>query len=234
MDKRQQQRRALLVQLLTSGFFMTAATSVPSLAWSMSRMPGLPPGRSIYQLSGQVTIDGQPATLDTPITTRSHIVTGNDGKLIFVVGKDAFILRDNSRLEIEGNIIIDSLRLVTGKLLSVFGKRRADERLRVQTAVATIGIRGTGLYVESEPDRSYVCTCYGVSEITSLDDPQSTERVESRHHDVPRYVYANAAKGKKIQMIRQAPVINHTDDELELIENLVGRTTPFVEDDSYY
>ena len=41
----------------------------------------------------------------------------------------------------------------------------------------------------------------------------------------PVYVLANAPAGKSI---RPAPFINHTDQELMLVETLVGRTPPFV------
>ncbi len=44
------------------------------------------------------------------------------------------------------------------------------------------------------------------------------------HHDAPRYILADAPTGEKI---KSAPVINHTDEELELIESLVGRSVPF-------
>jgi hypothetical protein len=45
------------------------------------------------------------------------------------------------------------------------------------------------------------------------------------HHDKPLYILANQPKG---QNIRAAGFINHTDQELMLIEALVGRTPPFV------
>ena len=136
-----------------------------------------------------------------------------------------FILRNNSKLQLTGNsAIITGLRVLTGKLLSVFGRRKAGETLGLKTVVATIGIRGTGVYVESEPDQTYVCTCYGQADLASLTDKQSHETVVTRHHDSPRYILADAPVGEKI---RQAPVINHTDEELELIESLVGRTVPF-------
>jgi hypothetical protein len=48
--------------------------------------------------------------------------------------------------------------------------------------------------------------------------------VISKHHDQPLYVLPSAANG---ELIVAAPFINHTDTELALIEELVGRTTPF-------
>jgi len=90
-------------------------------------------------------------------------------------------------------------------------------------ATAAIGIRGTGIYVELDGARTYVCTCYGEAELTPLDDPAAAETVRTRHHDEPRYIYPRGMP----RMIEKAPVINHTDAELVLLESLVGRKVPF-------
>ena len=208
---------------------MAGASGMALPAWSMGKIPGeLPPGRSIFELNGSVSVNSKPAKMDTLISTNSIIETGENSSIIFAVGRDAFILRSNSKLEIKGGTIISGLRLITGKLLSVFGERQPQESLGIKTVVATIGVRGTGVYVESEPDRIYVCTCYGVTEIASTTDPESTETIKTKHHDTPRYILAKASVGQKI---KKAPVINHTDDELELVEALVGRVTPFDPED---
>jgi hypothetical protein len=122
-------------------------------------------------------------------------------------------------------MLVSSLRVVTGALLSVFepGKEK-----QIRTATAAIGIRGTGVYVELEGSRTYVCTCYGESQLVPVDDPGLAETVRTEHHDQPRYIYP---KGMP-RMIEKAPVVNHTDAELVLLESLVGRTVPF--DPSHY
>ncbi len=116
------------------------------------------------------------------------------------------------------------MRLFTGKVLSVFGQRSGGRKLAIHTTTATIGVRGTGVYSESHKDSSYVCTCYGHTEIASSVDPQAREDVISTHHDAPRYIVANPEGGK---LILPAPMKNHTDEELMLVETLVGRTPPF-------
>ncbi|MBD3649286.1 MAG: hypothetical protein HUJ31_17965, partial [Pseudomonadales bacterium] len=47
----------------------------------------------------------------------------------------------------------------------------------------------------------------------------------TRHHDAPRYILADPSAAQRIQPSRFK---DHYDDELLLIETLVGRTTPFV------
>lgn len=226
MDDINDPRREFLIKALTSGLFMTSSAGLSVPAWAMGKIPReLAPGKSIYKLNGDVKVDRKAANLDTSINPNSVIETGRNSTIIFAVGKDAFILRSNSKLEVSGGgLIVSGLRLVTGKLLSVFGQRKQNENLRLGTTVATIGIRGTGVYLESDPEQTYVCTCYGTADIASSTDKQSSETVTTKHHDAPRIILASAPAGKKI---RPAPVINHTDEELELIESLVGRSVPF-------
>lgn len=219
-------RRTFLVKALSLGLFAGAGLGYPwQPASALGKVPNrLPDGRSIYRLEGSVTIDGQPANLNTPVGPNSFIKTGAGGLAIFVVADGAFILRSNSELEMgsEDGLLVQGMRLLSGKILSVFGKR--EKPYEINTLTATIGIRGTGIYLESDPERSYVCTCYGSTRITANADLDVSEDVVSEHHDKPLYVLASGS-GKNL--IVPAPFINHTDAELSLIEELVGRTTPF-------
>lgn len=245
-DDYEDPRRAFLVKALTMGVFALGGPMACSraLTGSADKDPILAPGRSIYRLRGDVRVNGEPADRRTRIDANARIETGDNAELVFVVGKDAFILRGNSTLELSALAvalasngfaagvsvasarasILGSLRLLSGRLLSVFGMRGPDEPLRIQTLTATIGVRGTGVYVESESDRSYVCTCYGTTRLTAVGDPASRETVTSEYHDAPRYILGDGATGDRIE---HAPVINHTDMELILIEELVGRIPPF-------
>jgi len=228
-DNADDPRRRLLIQALTAGLFSTAVPGANALANSLfgNRPAKLPPGKSIYRLSGQVMVNDKNATPETRINPGDTITTGKGSEIIFVIGGHAMLLRDESRLVIEAakksatSLLVTALRLLNGKLLSV----SRDTPLRVETATGSIGIRGTGFYVESAPEQTYFCTCYGVTDVTALADPGSKQTVSAKHHDRPLYILKDAERG---QHIRDAPFINHTDQELALIEALVGRTTPFV------
>ncbi len=219
-------RRRLLVKLLAAGTFTTLPLA-RALADILGEIPGkLPPDRSIYRLSGEVSVNGEAATIKTRIGPTDTIETGKSSECVFVNVDTAYILRASSRLTLarqtQGNVLTNALRVLTGKLLAVFPPAKPQ---RVYTATATIGIRGTGVYVESDPEQTYFCTCYGVTDINANNDKQSKKTVQSRHHDDPVYILAKANEGKSI---RGAPFINHTDQELMLIETLVGRQPPFV------
>jgi hypothetical protein len=179
--------------------------------------------KGIYRVRGDARVNGAPARRGAEIASGDAIRTGGDGELVFVTGRDAFLVRGNASITFG----VDTLRVVTGALLSVFASGPAR---RIQTPTATIGIRGTGVYVEAEEGRTYVCTCYGEVELASVDDPASRETVRTRHHEQPRYIMARGSP----QMLMKAPVINHTDAELILLESLVGRQPPFMDSGRTY
>jgi hypothetical protein len=230
-DKTDDPRRRLLISGLAAGVFAGIVPENRALAESIfGSQPGkLPPGQSIYRLYGDVTVNGQQATMSTRITANDTIRTGKNSEIVFVVGGNSMILRAESHITLQGekkndepSFLISALRVLTGKILSV----SRNKGMGIRTPTATIGIRGTGVYIEADPELTYFCTCYGLTDIVSNDDPSSKDTVAATHHDKPLYITSNAKQSGN--NIRRAGFINHTDQELMLIETLVGRTPPFV------
>jgi len=221
-------RRRALIRGLAAALFSAGLSPGRAIAADIfgTRPAKLPEGQSIYRITGDVRVNGAAATLKTRIGATDTVETAKDAEIVFVVGESSFIQRGASRVTLEsqerGSMFISGFRLVTGALLSVFPKRRA---LALSTSTATIGIRGTGVYLESEPKLTYFCTCYGVADVAATNDRESKDTVEARQHDKPLYILEGEKSGRNI---RRAPFINHTDQELMLIETLVGRTAPFV------
>ncbi len=110
----------------------------------------------------------------------------------------------------------------TGKVLSVFDKR-ADKGVRIRAANATIGIRGTGCYLEIHEGRTYFCLCYGEAAIDGGGMPQ-TRIIKTTHHESP--VWLDDRGG--VMKVENADFVNHNDDELIMLERLAGREPPFV------
>jgi hypothetical protein len=181
--------------------------------------------KGVYRVRRDARVNGVPAKEGMDVKPGDTVVTGRGAEIVFVINRDAFLLRADSRLEV-GSAAADVFRIVTGALLSVY-QPGAPKTLHARTA--TIGIRGTAVYVESSADKTYICTCYGEAQLVPLDEPQAAETVRTQHHEQPRYVMAKGAP----RMIMRAPVINHTDAELVLLESLVGRLVPFGESDTY-
>ena len=165
---------------------------------------------------GKVRINGKPARRGMIVRPGDSVVTGPDAQAVFVVERDAMLMRGNT----EVSLVKTGLRIATGAVLSVFAPGGAR---RIETTTAFIGIRGTAVYVEAQSDRSYVCTCYGEAVLEARDEPGLRETVRTTHHEQPRYIMAKGAP----QMMMRAPVVNHTDAELEMLESLVGRKPPF-------
>lgn len=218
-------RRRLLIGALSAAVLAAATRPASAQGFFGARPVQMPPDRSIFRLAGSVNVSGNPATLQTRISASDTVETGSDGEIVFVVGGNAMILRGSSKLdmraETQGSTLISGLRLLTGKLLSVSRNRNME----VVTATATVGIRGTGFYIESDPGETYFCTCYGVTDVVANNDPDSRDTVAATHHDRPLYIVSGEQRGRNI---RPAGFRNHTDQELMLIETVVGRTPPFV------
>jgi hypothetical protein len=209
MELHRARRRALLA--LAAGISFPAALKL-ALAQSSAK-------QGVRTIQGDMKINGKPAEVGTLVRPGDAIMLGSGALATFVVGQDAFLIRGNSHAELMGSgVLVSALQLITGKLLGVFGS--GGER-RLVTATASIGIRGTGAYIEAEPRRTYFCLCYGTAEVAATMGG-ARESYSTRHHESPRYIYGDGRK----RAIAPASVANHTDSELILLESLVGRSPP--------
>ncbi len=158
--------------------------------------------------------------------------------------------RDNSIIRFSDDSAQKVMRVVTGKILSVFGK--GERKILVSTA--TIGIRGTGCYIEDSPAKvsprgtapatpdtsnnpdkqapssTYFCLCYGEAELIPTASPQERVVIQTTHHDHPLTVHDDMSMPTRMAT---ASVVNHTDAELTLLEALVGRRPPFSGSERY-
>ncbi|MBF0293634.1 MAG: hypothetical protein HQL96_00475 [Magnetococcales bacterium] len=181
-----------------------------------------PMRQEIHQLEGSLTVDGRPAGPDTLIRPGQTVATSGQGRLTLVMGEDAFLLGPSTRVAFQPAdsrqpMTSTGFTLQAGRILSVFGPGPRG----IKTPTATIGIRGTGLFLQAEPERDYLCLCYGRIEIRMHAKPEQVIPLESRYH-ASRYLSGASAPSK-------APMHNHTDEELFLLESLVNRR-PLLDD----
>jgi hypothetical protein len=214
--------RRRLLQALAQAATLGATPALAQGPWWGDRPVRPLPGKSIVLLDGEARVNGQPASLETRLRPGDEIEVGGGARLVAVIGSEAVMLRERTRLHLP-SAAKSFFRLVQGGMLAVFGPREAPYEM--QTPMATLGIRGTGLYAVAEPGRDYLCTCYGTVEIASQEDPRVRETIVSVHHDAPRYLEAGR-DGAPPRLI-PAPFVDHTDAELVLLEALVGREVPF-------
>ena len=206
------QNRRTVIQGLTA----TGLSAYLVQAVSMGTKP-LAPG--IRSIKGAVSVNGNPAKEGQLITAGDSITTGKASEVIYVMGDNAYLMREDSRVNFALDGAVGVLRVITGKVLAVFGPGPK----RITTVTATIGIRGTACYLEATDTQTYFCLCYGHADITPTADATQARSVVTRYHDSPFYIRADQSE----PMLKVAPVINHRDYELTLLESLVGRKPPF-------
>jgi hypothetical protein len=220
MESTQANRRRMLQMMIASGALGAAGVSgVISRALAKG---DLPPG--INRLEGSAEVNGRPARVGTPVNLGDRIATGSASQAVIVVGSDAFLMRAQTTIEVKGRDgVLSEMLITTGKLLSVFAK----QPVAIKAASASIGIRGTGAYLEVEPKSVYFCLCYGEA---LIDGPgMSSKAVQTTHHEQPLILL----EGGGIMRAEPGPFQNHSDDELIMLEALVGREPPFMKGGQY-
>jgi hypothetical protein len=212
-------RRALLRMLAASGTLGAAGLS----GWiSQALAKGdLGETQGIVRLEGRLTVDGKPAKVGTPVNLGERVATGSASRAVVVVGRDAFLLRADTIIELKGRGgVLSDLVVSTGKVLSVFAKKP----VAIKASMATLGIRGTGAYLEVDPAGVYFCLCYGEA---LVEGPGMEAMVlKTTHHEQPLLLHGDA----RAMRAEPGPFRNHSDDELAMLEALVGREPPFRKD----
>ena len=217
-----QPRRRLLKALAAAGLLGPAGIS--GLIRDALAKGDAPIQPGLHKVRGEVVVNRRLATEGQLIKPGDTIVTGRNSEAIYVIGQDAFMQRELTTVSFGSEAVQNLMRVVSGKILSVFGKGAKT----IQVSTATIGIRGTGCYIEEENHgakaRTYFCLCYGAVELTPTAAPRERESYSTVHHDKPMYIHNDM---KMPKMMVPAEVINHSDDELTLLEALVGRVPAF-------
>jgi hypothetical protein len=215
-DRNSRERRRFIARLAAAAALGTGGLSgFMSRALAKGDLPAIP---GVNQLKGTATVNGRPAQVGSPVAARDKVSTGPGSMAVIVIKDDAFLVRENTTLEFaESGGLLSRVLIQTGRVLSVFGKKPVV----IKAGNATIGIRGTGAYLEVDPDKVYFCLCYGEA---GIDGPgMATKTVKTTHHEQPLVISQSAG----IMAAAPGPFQNHSDDELILLESLVGREPPF-------
>lgn len=217
-------RRTRLKQLAALGLLGPAGLS--GLIQEALARGDQPVIKGVNTLSGTVTVNGIPAKAGAPVKPGDKVSTSKGGAAVLVIGKDGFLLRDSTTVTFEESKtkpgLVETVLVTTGKVLAVFAKRM-EEGLTIKVPHATVGVRGTGCYLEVHEDRTYMCICYGEVAVTGAGMPKPTI-IKTTHHESP--VWLDDRGG--IMKVEKAGFVNHNDDELIMLEKLNGREPPFV------
>ncbi len=227
-------RREVLRKLAAAG--LLAGAGVSGLIREALADDRNPVRQGVRKMYGTVLVNGEKAKPGKLIQPGDTIETAPDAKVIYVIGRDAFLQRGSTAIQFGNDATTNFMRVITGKILSVFGRGPRT----ILTSTAVMGIRGTGCYIDDEGSgasaRTYFCLCYGEVTVTPTAAPEEQQSYSTKHHEYPVFIYNMHSMPKmlKPQMMLPTGVIDHTDAELILLESLVGRQVPFSEDDSYF
>ena len=193
------------------------------IGWRMALAATVETG--IVRLKGKVLLNGQPASVGQIVKMGDALETFADAEVVFIVGKDAYLQRSGSKIRLETTTggFTQLLRVVSGRVLAVFAKGE----MQISTPTVTLGIRGTGVYIEAEADKTYVCLCYGTADYIPTADPSHAITQTTQHHEKPLWIYADMSR----PLMEASVPMNHSDAELSLLEALVGRVPPFLHRD---
>jgi len=175
---------------------------------------------NIVELHGDVLRNGETLRPGASITPGDSVQTGPGSSVVFAVGDSAFLVRQNTRMALDGDTpsAVKALRLLTGAVASVWGRGRERQ---VVMPTATAGIRGTGVYAEvfaEQAYRGYFCNCYGTVDLAA--GAESVVSQASYHQSF----WAEPAP-RDGRLLTPARAINHTDEELEFLAGLVHQRT---------
>ena len=172
-----------------------------------------------------ITLGLLSASLPLALYSEDHkvyTIASDERELKFKVGKDAFMLRPNSRIELSHDgVFTKSLKLLGGGVMGVFG---GGEKT-IETKTFTAGIRGTGIYLhEYGNDAVYSCLCYGIGEYRHPHSQEVLFSLNSIYHDKPVEIKKTATNKVEYHLSNGD---NHNDDELRYLEKLCEREVPF-------
>ena len=217
-------RRTRLKQLAALGLLGPAG--IAGLIQEALAKGDVPTVSGINSLSGNVTVNGIQAKSGTVVKAGDKVSTSANSMAVVVIGKDGFLLRDSTSVTFQESKskggLVETVLLTTGKILAVFAQR-LDKELIIKVPNATIGIRGTGCYLEVQESRTYFCLCYGQASVNGIGLVQP-ELIKTIHHETP--VWLDDTGG--IMKVEKAGFVNHNDLELIMLEKLNGREPPFV------
>jgi len=181
---------------------------------------------SLREVAGSVRLNGIALGKFDDIRGGDTITTGADGAIWFTVGGDAYFLRPRSELRLISDrarsTFVSALRLLSGAVGATFARGAARS---LHTPTVTVGIRGTGVYLEVDAQETYACTCFGATDIMSGQGGDMMERVQliAGQHQARR-IFRDPQGAMRIA---QAPLERHTSDEMTRLERYAGRPDPF-------
>ena len=152
------------------------ATASVLLAWGLNPIIALAnPNNKV--LSGELFVNKNLVKDNFKNLTNALIET-KKLKTILKVENDFYLVRPGTKLRFVSNQLSE---IVQGSLHAVFSKRKKE--LKIKIPQGTIGIRGTSIFVDLEPEkqRSYLCNCSGHTNLYDKNDKLLKSLISKGH-----------------------------------------------------
>ena len=175
----------------------------------------------IQKIEGKVLLNKKPATQGALVKSADEITTLPNSKAVVLYEDEVYQIRENTTFVLPSGVNKDNTsNLVTGSVLAAFtpGKPR---KMKIG-GLATLSIRGTGIYARSDNEGVHYCLCYGHSTLASHDHSVDLDTASKFHKDLIVLKDGNIRTPKFTER-----KLDHTSrDNIEL-EKLINRPSPF-------
>ena len=175
----------------------------------------------IQSLEGKVFLNKVSVNKGALVKSGDEITTQANSKTTILYESEVYQVRENTTFVLPSGTNKDNAsNLVTGSVLAAFtpGKPR---KMKIG-GLATLSIRGTGIYARSDGEGVHYCLCYGHSNLASHNHSVDLDTASKFHKDLIVLKDGNIRTPKFTER-----KLDHTSrDNIEL-EKLLNRPSPF-------
>lgn len=213
------------------------AVSLPFAVFAGGQTEGstevLPDVGVVEYIEGEVTVDNEPADFGTVVNYGAVVATEENSYCEIVFGsKNVFRIMESTVATVRISESASEIEISKGTLAALFSKLEtftSDEPFKVKTKTALAGVRGTAFFVKVEnPESTYICICNGEIELAEADG-KTPEPFAAGHHKAVRYQVVDG----EIE-VSSAPMLYHTDADMEAVAARIDETIPWDYSDSGY
>lgn len=200
------------------------ASTAPAASGQAARTAGATEikGTVVY-VEGDVSINGIVTQIGEAVKSGDTVKTGSDGFCdITFAGRNIVQFQPDSLAVLNFASFGRGIQLQSGALAAVLKElvpTSSANRFQVDTPTTVAGVRGTVFFVKVlNQNATYFCLCNGK---ISLQDNNggNAETLEAAHHKAVEYTRSN---GKIV--VKSAPMLYHTDAEMQSLASRVGYT----------
>jgi hypothetical protein len=175
----------------------------------------------IQRIEGKVLLNKKQITQGAIVKSADEITTLPNSKAVVLYEDEVYQIRENTTFILPSGVNKENTsNLVTGSVLAAFtpGKPR---KMKIG-GLATLSIRGTGIYARSDNEGVHYCLCYGRSTLASHDHSVDLDTASKFHKDLIVLKDGNIRTPKFTER-----KFDHTSQENIQLEKLLNRPSPF-------